>query len=1682
LGVKINKTLYIFSLFILLFPICIYAEETIQFSTLPNEITTNIDAFPVTGMVPETTEIVYINNVDTSFERTGKFEFDFFSVINLTQGENNITLRIIDNNGSEQNYTKTIHYDPQYSTKNHELLYANSRYLENTTQKKGIIVIDLRNKLFLGIIKNNEIHAITKDGKEIILNSGDRYSTTNHSYTGRRLPRFYQQCEFLFSSDGEYLYHYYYRINLSSNLVENPTLALNACSMSDISNNDSAIYSRYGYLDLTTNQKTTKDYINGSEAYKSVLRINPENNHIFHSSYASADGELNIINITETSIVSTIDGGDYAGDIVFSPYKAYTGSYGNTYFEGGGIIISDSDVPFSNSFLSLHGARSLATSKNGYLFASGFYTYNSGWKGKSNLRGIIQLIPRNNAEDLEIERTYFVNLESDTTEPYYAHHNIFYKQGDNLYACYSDLDCGVDGWKGNRFCSDDDLYQDYTTFTCNNPGTPTASCSNITTPQKTHECHFGCTTTCNKKPTSNGNVKIIGRDLFVNNERYKAKSIGYSPIPIGKSGESGYDITTKPELWERDFPYLRAMNTNTIRVWKEIESMAFMDKAWNNGQKPIRVIMGFWMDSRIDYFNPTVRANHLNNFRNYVTTYKDHPAVLVWAIGNEENHFYGGGDLEKHAAYFSLVEEMAQAAYDIEGSNYHPVLAVSLEMPNEMETVGNAAGGSDDLSLQHLDIWGINHYPGETFGDFFDVFEDHTSKALLITEYGIDAYNNTNKTEFGKAHSDWVIRQWKEINNSHAIGGSLMEYSDEWWKDMRSIPRSTTTQEEGGYPTDTHPDGYANEEWWGMMRIVDNGTSPDIVQPRQLYYTLKDAFYDGTGEIKNSITVYTNNITTQLNEMIFGTNFQGYNMSGYNDINMMDYGDGIWNPTENISVEEVVSLAKEAGMKIVRFPGGCGTHNYDWKETIGHRTSFLYGIDEFLQSAEDIGAEVVLTVSYFNGNESDAADLVEYLNYPNNGSNPNGGIDWAAERAANGHPEPYNITYFELGNEVDHGNHYNFTHFPNSVDPEDYAEDFPIYKDAMVAVDPTIKLGAVFSNYLQWYDIIIEIAGYDMDFAIYHSYPGEWFEDVIANTPAEDLFKEGLAKSYKEEDIILDMLELIEEKTGRTDVPIAITEHNALYLPNNPVPYRHSLGTALMNADLLRIFSRNNVNMANYWHFVNGVFGSIYTDEDFKTVFSNLDYKKRPNYYVYELYHNHFGDRLLKHNLTSETYTSNYTYVTEGEELGTEDMVQYAEWYIVPKENVSANDNGGILELDFYEYQDINYFDSYKFSSTIENNTMYRLSGYIKTENLIDAGGVSIQAMDSQGWQATRSAVNTRQINGTKDWTYVEAFYRTIPNATQIFVSARRISDSGPVHGKAYFKNISLEKVPEKYFKIPYLSVNTATNINKNKVYLMVVNKNMFNNITATIDLKDFTNDTIGKAWILNAPNINSTNEDDPNTVFIKRIDFTLNGSSFNFTFEKHSITALEISLNKSFNINITKGWNLFSPLTNDNITEDKIINLNLGWNLFGYSTEEPFEWSNALFRNASETKTLDQAITSYWIQGTIYYYNKIYKFIPGNDNYLRNNKGYWLYSMRDDIDLIIPNVNGPETNDFIPWEDAQVSNGSETKPVLESGDWIQTTIYAYDSIYVFIPNEIENIYPWKGYWLYANENLTLII
>lgn len=487
------------------------------------------------------------------------------------------------------------------------------------------------------------------------------------------------------------------------------------------------------------------------------------------------------------------------------------------------------------------------------------------------------------------------------------------------------------------------------------------------------------------------------------------------------------------------------------------------------------------------------------------------------------------------------------------------------------------------------------------------------------------------------------------------------------------------------------------------------------------------------------INIYYKKELGQVNKKVFGNNFIAYDPSTYEDwtsayYGYSDYGAGIWDAQLGKPVEEAVKLAKEAGIRILRFPGGCGAHHYDWKKAIGKdRIHFLYGIDEFLATCAEIGSEAVITVSYFTGNENDAADLVEYLNCPNDGSNPNGGIIWAAKRAKNGHEQPYNVQYFEIGNEDWHGDHRQI----KAVLPKDYAQRYLKYYHAMKAVDCSIKIGAILCE-PEWDSKIAQIIKDKLDFGIIHIYPAyEINIGHIEKIDAQHIFSTILdTPIIKDEGTLQNTLRLLREASGK-NIPLSVTEYNSGFTQEEPIPYRHCLGAALLNAELLRIFMKpeHHILMANYWQFCNNYWGMIANgfDGDYPTL--HKTYYKRPNYYVYELYNSHFGDVLIEAQVT-----------------------------------------------------------------------------------------------------ATSKA------------------------------------------------------------RLPFLSVNASKNQNNNKLFIMVINKDWEQSITATIHIQDFQAVKEVNAWILNGPSIASTNENNPDNVKITERKIKTEGELFPFTFEPHSLTAIEIN------------------------------------------------------------------------------------------------------------------------------------------------------------------------------------------
>lgn len=129
---------------------------------------------------------------------------------------------------------------------------------------------------------------------------------------------------------------------------------------------------------------------------------------------------------------------------------------------------------------------------------------------------------------------------------------------------------------------------------------------------------------------------------------------------------------------------------------------------------------------------------------------------------------------------------------------------------------------------------------------------------------------------------------------------------------------------------------------------------------------------------------------------------------------------------ENGWRRDMIEAARELKLTNMRWPGGNFLGSYDWRDGIGpkdqrpKRLELAWGVvesnqvgtDEWVQLNELIGTENVICINMGTGTIDDARYWVEYCNAPV-------GTYWADQRAANGHPEPYGIKYWCLGNEVD---------------------------------------------------------------------------------------------------------------------------------------------------------------------------------------------------------------------------------------------------------------------------------------------------------------------------------------------------------------------------------------------------------------------------------------------------------------------------------------------------------------------------------------------------------------------------------------------------------------------------------------------------------------------------------------
>jgi len=163
--------------------------------------------------------------------------------------------------------------------------------------------------------------------------------------------------------------------------------------------------------------------------------------------------------------------------------------------------------------------------------------------------------------------------------------------------------------------------------------------------------------------------------------------------------------------------------------------------------------------------------------------------------------------------------------------------------------------------------------------------------------------------------------------------------------------------------------------------------------------------------------------------------------------------------------KDVIAATKPLRLPLLRYPGGCFADGYHWQDGIADRdkrperwSSFWnewepndFGFDDFMLFSQQVGVDPQITLNALTGSAEEAAQWVQYSN---------GSVDtpMGKLRAANGHPDPYNIKLWAVGNEVQE--HCSGQYIGRN-DPAKYAKQYQDYGTLIHNEDPSITLMAV---------------------------------------------------------------------------------------------------------------------------------------------------------------------------------------------------------------------------------------------------------------------------------------------------------------------------------------------------------------------------------------------------------------------------------------------------------------------------------------------------------------------------------------------------------------------------------------------------------------------------------------------
>lgn len=221
-------------------------------------------------------------------------------------------------------------------------------------------------------------------------------------------------------------------------------------------------------------------------------------------------------------------------------------------------------------------------------------------------------------------------------------------------------------------------------------------------------------------------------------EKFRPAVVKVEPANGGwQLTRDGHPYVIKGVGGNKRLDQLAAVGGNSIRTWSADNLGTVLDEAHKLG---LTVTVGLWLGHERHGFNYNDADQVATQFKavhDAIVRYKDHPAVLIWGLGNEMEG-YAAGD---NAAIWSAINSLAAMAQRLDPN--HPTMTVVAEI------------GGDRVKNIHrlcpdIDIVGINSYGGgATIPERYRAAGG--TKPYLLTEFGPPGMWEVKKTDWGAA-------------------------------------------------------------------------------------------------------------------------------------------------------------------------------------------------------------------------------------------------------------------------------------------------------------------------------------------------------------------------------------------------------------------------------------------------------------------------------------------------------------------------------------------------------------------------------------------------------------------------------------------------------------------------------------------------------------------------------------------------------------------------------------------------------------------------------------------------------------------------------------------------------------------------------------------------------------------